>query len=237
MRKTFIYIKFAVKAIIRHPKPNTISSIIKYAGSWFHYLQPERNSLSERMCWVCFSAIEQIKKIVKPDMTIFEYGSGGSTLFWASRVKKVISIEHDKPWHEKMQHQLSDLNINNIAYFLIEPEFDTNFAKKDPANPLDYVSADEAYTEKHFEHYVKKIDEFPDNFFDIVVVDGRARPSCIHHARPKLKKTGYLIIDNTDREHYLPSVQFEKQNWKRWDYYGPVPFMYNFSQTSILQKI
>ncbi len=36
------------------------------------------------------------------DLVLFEFGSGNSTLFFAERVKKVISIEHNKEWHQNV---------------------------------------------------------------------------------------------------------------------------------------
>ncbi|MBC7829380.1 MAG: hypothetical protein H7122_16655 [Chitinophagaceae bacterium] len=189
------------------------------------------------MPWLSFSAIEHIKNIITADMTLFEFGSGGSTLFWASRVKHVISIEHDKLWHEKMKNEISNAGITNVDYYLIEAVNNPKLLRKDFLNPADYSSGDELYSGKDFEQYVKKIDELPDQSLDVIVIDGRARPSCILHSIPKLKPKGHLIIDNSDREYYLKPFQFGAKNWKQWDHYGPAPFTYGFTQTSILQKI
>lgn len=41
-------------------------------------------------------------------MTLFEYGSGHSTLFWKERVASVVSVEHDESWFEEMAPQLGD---------------------------------------------------------------------------------------------------------------------------------
>lgn len=39
-------------------------------------------------------------------MTIFEYGSGNSTLFFASIVKEVYSVEHNKSWYYYLKYKL-----------------------------------------------------------------------------------------------------------------------------------
>jgi precorrin-6B methylase 2 len=52
--------------------------------------------------WMTYPAIEFIRKRVKPDMSVFEYGSGGSTIWWANQVREVISVEHDRAWFEKV---------------------------------------------------------------------------------------------------------------------------------------
>lgn len=41
----------------------------------------------------------------RPDMRVFEYGSGFSTLWWASRVAEVVACEHNAAWHERISAQ------------------------------------------------------------------------------------------------------------------------------------
>lgn len=36
-------------------------------------------------------------------MIVIEYGCDNSTLWWANRVKHVISCEHDRQWYEEMK--------------------------------------------------------------------------------------------------------------------------------------
>src|SRR5208283_402812 len=43
--------------------------------------------------WFSQSAIDFLESYVKPSMRVFEYGSGGSTIFFARRAKSVDSIE------------------------------------------------------------------------------------------------------------------------------------------------
>ena len=52
--------------------------------------------------WYTYPAIEYIKQFDYSDKTVFEWGSGNSTLFWASRSKEVISVEHNRKWFEKI---------------------------------------------------------------------------------------------------------------------------------------
>ncbi|HLI94422.1 MAG TPA: hypothetical protein VKU83_12450, partial [Puia sp.] len=80
------------------------------------------------------------------------------------------------------------------------------------------------------------IDVYPDSHFDVIIVDGRARPSCIKHALPKLKPGGWLLVDNSDRSYYLEPFSFDKTDWKVLTFEGPAPFMKGFSRTTLLQK-
>jgi predicted O-methyltransferase YrrM len=49
-------------------------------------------------------------------MSVFEYGCGASTLWWAAKVKEVISIEHDREWYERMLPSLpQNVLLTHIA--------------------------------------------------------------------------------------------------------------------------
>lgn len=170
-------------------------------------------------------------------MRVFEYGSGGSTLFWISRVQEVISVEHDNSWYLIMKKQRDEQAAQNFKYILAEPIDDQDFAEKHFENPDDYISSDSSYIGKNFEQYVKSIDSYPDNYFDIIVVDGRARPSCIKHSIPKLNKNGWLIVDNSERKYYFAPFAFDKSSWKISKFAGPVPYTRDFSETSFLKKL
>ena len=231
-----IYLKKSMKTLFKHPNVRSIFSLMRYFPEWRKYLAPGRNSIADKIPWITFSAIDFLKKISHSEMHIFEYGSGGSTLFWASRVKEVVSVEHDRLWYEKIRSELRNHNVTNIKYILSEAEPDNKFKEKSFENPADYISKDENFTGKKFEAYVKQIDQYPDEYFHIVVVDGRARPSCISHALKKVKKGGYLIVDNSERDYYLVPFMFKKPYWRVWKFYGPVPYIYHFSETTIMKK-
>lgn len=51
--------------------------------------------------WIAYPAIEYLSRHITSEMSVFEYGCGGSTLWWASRVKEVVACEHDEAWYEK----------------------------------------------------------------------------------------------------------------------------------------
>ena len=232
----FVYAKMSFKAIIAKPTFNTFSGILAHFFDWEKYLSKD-NSGVKPIPWIAFNAINYLEKIIRPDMLVFEFGSGGSTQFWSGHVSKVISIEHEAEWYHKMMLDFKSKNLGNVEYYLIPAEKDSDYYRKNTANPYHYISDDKAFTGKNFESYVRKIDQFPDEFFDLVVVDGRARPSCIAHAVNKIKKGGYLLVDNSERNHYFPSLKQFTSNWKRHDFMGPVPYSYGFSQTSILKKM
>lgn len=78
----------------------------------------------------------------------------------------------------------------------------------------------------NFSAYVKAIEAYTDASFDLVIVDGRVRHSCITHAISKVKKVGLLLVDNADRNYYLQPhpVLFDERKWKWIRFAGHFPF-------------
>jgi len=52
--------------------------------------------------WVTYSFIDFIKGRIKKQHTVFEFGSGNSTFFYAKYAGLVVSVEHDKEWYDKI---------------------------------------------------------------------------------------------------------------------------------------
>jgi len=53
--------------------------------------------------WINYPAIDFLARRAKPDMSVFEYGCGHSTLWWAARVREVIACDHDREWIERIR--------------------------------------------------------------------------------------------------------------------------------------
>lgn len=55
--------------------------------------------------WWCESAVDLTKRKIlhTPDIRIFEWGAGNSTLFWAHYAKEVVSVESNLDWYQKMK--------------------------------------------------------------------------------------------------------------------------------------
>ena len=90
----------------------------------------------------------------------------------------------------------------------------------------------------NFKNYSSKISEFSNDFFDIVLVDGRSRPSCLHHSLEKIKRNGILVLDNSDRTYYLEQTktEIEKKFTLVLSKYSPSPYSYDFTHTTIWIK-
>jgi hypothetical protein len=62
----------------------------------------------EPIPWYTYPAIEFLAPRVRTDMTVLEYGSGNSTLWWAKRAARVCSVEHDPSWAARLEGLLPE---------------------------------------------------------------------------------------------------------------------------------
>jgi hypothetical protein len=53
--------------------------------------------------WFTYPFIDFLEPRIKPDLQVFEYGAGYSTLWWSTRVAGVIACEHDPIWAERVK--------------------------------------------------------------------------------------------------------------------------------------
>jgi hypothetical protein len=49
--------------------------------------------------WMNYSIVAFLEERLQKDLSLFEYGCGNSTLFYASRVANVVSVERDPEWY------------------------------------------------------------------------------------------------------------------------------------------
>ena len=151
------------------------------------------------------AAIEAVKNWDLSEKRVFEYGSGYSTLFWASRAKEVVSVEHNRGWYEK----IAGLAPSNARLILAPID------KKEDYHPSPELR-------EQFKAYAEAID----GRFQIIVIDGyaksRVRYQCAEAALPHLDSNGLTILDNSD---WLPATaMFLRQaNMIEVDLSGPVP--------------
>lgn len=177
--------------------------------------------IRSRYPWVTIGAVRWLSTFLKREDLVFEWGSGGSTLFWGSRTKAVVTIEHDRSWFNHVQTAISSARLTNCDIRLREPDGDeARFGASVSGSSTTYSSSFPPYEHVSFRRYVTEIDMYPDSFFDLISVDGRSRPSCITHAVKKVKPGGALLLDNSERTRYQASFEL-LQSWHRIDFTGP----------------
>lgn len=162
--------------------------------------------------WMTFGALDWLDKNIRREHKVFEWGSGGSTLYWAKKAGYVCSIEHNSEWYEQVRRILTDSGLNNFDYKLMElgnNHISGNHHSQYP-NPI----------KQSLESYCRAIESFPDNYFDLIVIDGRLRLDCAKLAIAKVKDNGRIILDNAERKEYLPIFELMK-DWKKIVFRGP----------------
>jgi hypothetical protein len=199
----------------------------RFAPAWMRSLVSGRDALQDKVPWVPFVARDWFSAHLKPSMRVFEYGAGGSTLFIARRVKELITVEHNAAWYARVRDALAQEGLTNCELLLQEP------TPQLPDNPL-HVSVKPEYAQMGFDMYVRTIDRYPDESFDLVLVDANARTACLLHAIPKVRVGGFLALDNSDEYREAKAI-FSR--YPRTDLRGFGPYWPPASwQTSVWKK-
>jgi hypothetical protein len=235
--KVYSFLTETLKLLLMNPKKVNVVDLARYFPAWWSSLDNNRSPILDKQPWIAFAAIRFLESILRKDMRVYEYGSGGSTLFFAARVQEVISTEHNKDWYLKVSEEIIKKGLSNCNLRLFEP-VQAPTAVQNASDPDSYSSGDEQYRGMSFREYASSINSYPDGYFDIVFIDGRARPSCFKHAESKIKHGGYLILDNAETPYYsfIHDAAGNKK-WKKRDYFGLFPYLYHFSETCIWQKV
>jgi hypothetical protein len=58
------------------------------------------DAAGEPLPWITYPAIEFLKQLDLSDKDVFEYGCGGSTIFWGRQARHVDSVEHEPEFYE-----------------------------------------------------------------------------------------------------------------------------------------
>jgi hypothetical protein len=188
----------------------------KHILRWLSSFTPDY-MIQQRIPWLTFGAIAYLDAQPLAGKRVFEYGSGGSTLYWLRRGMTVVSVEHDPTWYARLQ-----------ALVPADAPLDYRFVPRQAAPTPQSVG------DLQPSAYVTQIDDFADATFDVVLVDGESRPSCLMHCIPKVKPGGMLIVDNTTRYHNLfQQVVPFLQEFDSTVFYGAVPASFGLDSTTI----
>lgn len=60
------------------------------------------NAAGEPIPWYTYPAIEYLSQFQWRDASVFEFGSGNSSRFWAARARRVCAVESDRAWHARV---------------------------------------------------------------------------------------------------------------------------------------
>jgi hypothetical protein len=220
-----------------YPQNFNVQDLIRFLPSWYWSLSAHRSPLTDERPWMTFAAIRFLDRALNRRMRVYEYGVGGSTVFFAKRAGETISVEHDPKWCRLMIESMNRGGYKNWRIQLAEPKLDLCSEGKSPSDPNGYVSSADTFAGHSFRDYASEIDAYPEGYFDLIVIDGRARPSCFKHAMPKVKAGGFLVLDNAERDYYFYiHTSLNNAGWNLHDFYGPGPYNLYFWRTCVWQR-
>jgi len=68
--------------------------------------------------WMSAKATKFLESILTARTSMLEIGAGGSTIWLAKRVKKLVSLEHHIEWHKAVSKELMKRRITNTTLIL-----------------------------------------------------------------------------------------------------------------------
>jgi len=120
--------------------------------------------------WISYDAIEVLRRHLRKDSRVLEFGSGMSTVWYGQRASYVRSVENFRPWFEKVGAQIRLLKLESVDYVFTESAEEYSGAGIDLGN------------------------------FDLIMIDGDFRSQCALRSIPLLAPGGILYLDNSDKD-------------------------------------
>lgn len=140
--------------------------------------------------WLTAEATRALGDWLRPEHVGIEWGSGRSTLWFARRVGRLLSVEHDAAWHARISSEIAARALANVDYRLYPCA-------------AERVETDEWIARMFASPYVRAVDVFAPRSVDFALVDGMYRSACALAVLPKLRPGARLVIDNVN--WFLPS--------------------------------
>lgn len=175
-----------------------------------------RDKLAERLLrrelrkpWMKYREIgvlEDLLRGLKP-MRVLEYGAGYGTLHFSRLLPEGalwVALEHDLHWAARLREMAPSSRVRLHAV---------------PPDRQDWALRDADGTYEDFRSYV----DFPRRYapFDFILVDGRARESCLERAHELLAPQGIVALHDANRSfrrapgNLFPS-EAEFRDYRRW---------------------
>lgn len=191
MNLFFLYRKF--RSDLTDSKINSLSfSFTLHCKMWISHHILKLDTVTAGCMWTSYPLHQFLHSLKLKNKNVLEFGSGGSTVFFLKRKAILLTFEHSDLWIAKLKKKLKTYDNWKI-------------------NLVDLINREN--NKNGHEKYLKGIEEIEDNSLDIVLVDGRHRVECVRASIPKVKKNGYVILDDSDRTCYSESSEILKE-WK-----------------------
>jgi hypothetical protein len=161
----------------------------------------------EPLPWLTYPFIEFIKDRLVKNLSIFEFGSGNSTLFFARKVRDVTSVEHSIEWYNKLKNKIPG-NSNLLL------------SKSDSS-----------------EDYVAGLKQANKTFDLIIIDGIHRVDCCLSSSNYLTDKGVIILDDSEREQYSKGIEHLINENFKRIDFWGIPPGMVIRKCTTIFYKI
>lgn len=160
--------------LLQHPR-----NVPRYVAN---NLVARRSPIEMALPWFSYAAIDFLDANLRRDMHVFEFGSGGSTIFFAERCASVRAVEEEPKWAARVRVHAAERGLDNLE--IANAPF--NFS-----NPQNFLTSD----------YLAQVRA---GVWDVIVVDGAdndftIRPICFGAAESQVKPGGMIVVDDSWR--------------------------------------
>jgi hypothetical protein len=171
--------------------------------------------------WWAYGATKFLENKISPNLKVFEFGSGYSTLWLANKVIDLTSIDDNQTWINLLKSKIP----SNVNLIYSETE-DTKYGNRTflPIGQTKY-------------NYSKEINKY-NKKFDIIIIDGVDRNNCIVESLKNLSSCGVIILDNLELSYLMTDAMdlIYKDGFKLLDFWGISPGISHESGTGIFYK-
>lgn len=174
-----------------------------HGARWISDRLGKKSPIEQGLPWTSWTIIDYLRKNIKPGMRVFEWGGGGSTLFWARLGCRVTCCESNEYWKDQIAKRIKDAHpdlADKVEFRFVPAE------TKDPAAVRAYIES------------VR--DGAP---WDVILVDGLeedyiSRMDCLKLAPACIAPEGMVLLDDSWRPRYdeAPTIMSGFQQRKFW---------------------
>jgi len=182
-----------------------------------------------------YPALEFFDHMDLKTATVLEFGAGMSTIWWAKRAQRVVSLETNPEWFAKLKDKIAEEGLTNIDVLLAKSHEPPN--KGCPTAPDPRLCYIQEPPEKGIspnwscgcdgKNNVLKVEptlcgtQWEGKKFDVVIVDQAAnRYSLSRIAGKLLSSRGVVILDNTEMYPKSAHLLREQYDLAQIDFFG-----------------
>ena len=155
--------------------------------------------------WIVLDAIAYLEANVQPEWETFEWGCGGSTLWFAGLTKQVSSVETNPEWADAVMAAAVERGVWPLPVIHTVPPVFVDRAGR--IHDATQWTEDCVATPEWEDEYAGIIDRFyQDKKFGLIVIDGGVRHKCAERALKHMLPGGLLVLDNSGNADTLPAT-------------------------------